>query len=526
MRYLVTGKGTAEIDRSTIEEMGVPQLVLMEQAALAVADQVEAVMKEKGHGWILVVAEGGNNGGDGVAAARILALRGYIVYLWLLNGISKPTEAYLKQVELAEKADVIFEEYEESDMNGDEPNAPTVVVDAIFGAGLNRELRGVQLDAVKWINNVRMEVGNTVISVDIPTGISSETGEVLGEEAVRADITVTFGYEKLGMLFARSYCGRVEVCDIGFYPYHGVPMFETYEKKDMYRLPLRPWDANKGTFGNVLVIAGSEDICGAAYLSAAAAYRTGCGLVRILTHENNRTAIQQKLPEALIITYGKKEDMDGNTSEAVQAEDFRGAEAIRNASAIVIGPGLGQSETAHFLLEYTLRNASCPVVIDADGINILAEHQEYLTETKGERPVILTPHMLEMARLTERCRKPSKDAVAELKKNRITISQEKAKELGATLVLKDACTFVTEGEGGYFNTSGNSAMAKGGSGDVLTGVIAGLIAQGIRPAEAARMGVYIHGLAGDAAESRFGAYSVLAGDIVDSIPEVLAGSCR
>jgi len=510
MRYLVTGKEAARIDRYTIEEVGVPQSVLMERAALSVAEQAERVIADKKHGWILVIAEGGNNGGDGVAAARILALRGYSVRLWLLNGISKPTSAYQKQVELAEKAGVPFDGYKLPDMHGEEQEPPCVVIDAIFGAGLNRELRGVQLEVVKWINTLRHETGNIVISVDIPTGISAETGEVLGEEAVYADITVTFGFEKIGMLFAKDHCGRVEISEIGFYPFKDAELFEAYEKKDIYRLPVRPWNGNKGTFGNVLVIAGSGEIYGAAYLAAAAAYRTGCGLVRILTHENNRQTLQQQLPEAILMTYG---------DEITPDKEFKGADAIAHASVIIIGPGLGQNDMAHFLMEYTLRNARCPLVIDADGINILAGHRELLKA--GERPVILTPHMLEMARLIEESLRPSKEAVAELKRNRIGIAQNTADKLGAVLVLKDACTFVTEGKGGYFNTSGNSAMAKGGSGDVLTGVIAGLIAQGMNAVSAAKLGVFIHGLAGDAARKRLGDRSVLAGDLLDAIPEVL-----
>ena len=548
MRYLVTGREAARIDQYTIEEIGVPQLVLMERAALSVAEQAERVMAgkrsdkipDKKRGWILVAAEGGNNGGDGVAAARILTLRGYNVRLWLLNGISHPTAAYLKQVELAEKAGVLFDEYKLPDMHGEEPEPPAVVIDAIFGAGLNRELRGIQQEAVKWINTVRNETENTVISLDIPTGISSETGEVLGEEAVYADITVTFGYEKVGMLFAKDHCGRVEISEIGFYPCKDAELFEAYDMKDLHRLPVRPWNGNKGTFGNVLVIAGSEDIYGAAYLASAAAYRTGCGLLRILTHERNRQMLQQKLPEAILMTWGGDDgsrqmlqqpetikmayvgdDGAGGNPMAEGQSGFKWADAIAHASVIIIGPGLGRDDMAHFLVEYTLRKALCPVVIDADGINILAEHSELLTETAGKRPVILTPHMLEMARLTQRSQHPAREAVAELKRCRVEIAQNTARELGAILVLKDACTFVTDGKGGYFNTSGNSAMAKGGSGDVLTGVIAGLIAQGMKAAEAAKLGVFIHGMAGDAARDRLGEHSVLAGDLLDEIPSVL-----
>ena len=192
------------------------------------------------------------------------------------------------------------------------------------------------------------------------------------------------------------------------------------------------------------------------------------------------------------------------------------------ADVIIAGPGIGTSETALQLTEQILRCAGCPVIIDADAINLLSEHTDLLQETAGNRPLILTPHMLEMIRLVERNAHPAKEALERLKKERIATAEETARLYGATVVLKDAGTFVTEGaDGGYLNSSGNDAMAKGGSGDVLTGVIAGLMAQGLAAPEAARLGVYLHGLAGDAAREKLGAYSVIARDLLDSIPDVM-----
>ena len=515
MRYLVSGRRAAEIDRYTIDEIGVPQLVLMERAALAVAEKTASLIREPERERILVVAESGNNGGDGVAAARILHQRGYRVEVRALNGISRQTDAYRKQVELAKKAGVPFAD----DLPGAEGEAGSyrVIVDAIFGVGLTRDVTGVQAEAVTWMNR-RKEEGACILAVDIPSGISSETGEILGT-AVRADHTVTFGYEKIGMRFAKEQCGAVTVAEIGFYlPQKSASdtegIYYTYDPADVSRLlPTRSAGGNKGSFGHVLVVAGSEDIGGASYLAAAAAYRTGCGLVKVITHENNRGMLQQLLPEAVLQTYGGT----GDEGE----EDLPAKKELGWADVIVLGPGLGQSETALRMTGRILREADCPVIADADAINLLAEHTEILTETAGRRPLILTPHMLEMTRLVEKSGHPSGERLEDLKKDRIRISEETAGRYGATIVLKDACTFVTDGSDGYLNSSGNDAMAKGGSGDVLTGVIAGLIAQGTDPSGAARLGVYIHGLAGDAARERLGAYSVIAGDLLDAIPDAM-----
>ena len=533
MRYLVTGKQAAEIDRYTIEEIGVPQLVLMERASLAVAQEVENVVQDRKHDRILVVAEGGNNGGDGVAAARILHQRGYKVSVWALNGISRQSEAYRKQVELAEKAGVLFVNPVDDTLTG-----YRVIVDAIFGVGLTREVIGVQREAAEVINRARLASSElSVIAVDIPSGISSETGEVLGT-AVKADRTVTFGFEKVGMRFAKEYCGEVSVYEIGFYlpenfgnvkdPNDKDMTYFTYDKEDIpVLLPHRSPEGNKGTYGRVLVIAGSEDIYGAAYLAAEAALRTGCGLVKVVTHENNRNAILQMLPEALISTWSEAEkDQCVAGTEGSDRDPAKVLEDdIRWASVILIGPGLGQTDTSKHFVETVLRKATCPVILDADAINILSEHTDWLTETAGQRPLILTPHMLEMTRLTWETLHPERSALDALKKERVEIAKKIAMRYRATVVLKDACTVVVDGntgsESAYLNSSGNESMAKGGSGDVLTGMIAGLIAQGLSFEDAARLGVYVHGLTGDAARKKLGAYSVIARDLIDALSEVL-----
>ncbi len=286
--------------------------------------------------------------------------------------------------------------------------------------------------------------------------------------------------------------------------------FFSYRPADLRRIPVRPAESNKGTFGRVLVIGGSPCMSGAAYFSAKAAYRMGAGLVQILTHCENRIILQTQLPEAILTTYDDPEAV-GETIK----------EAIAKADVIVIGVGLGRSEQAKILLRMTFRNAEVPLIVDADALNILSENEEIWSLASA--PLIITPHPLEMSRL---CRLD----LQILLRDRLQVAVDFAEKYALICVLKGHETIVTDGTEArgagdenyiYLNHSGNSGMATGGSGDVLTGVIAGLIAQKVPLFEAASLGVYIHGLAGDAAAERLGEYSVMASDIIESIPEII-----
>ena len=544
MHYLVTGQQAALIDRYTIEEVGVPQLVLMERASLAVAEEVRDQIGDREKEKILVVAESGNNGGDGIAAARILKQRGYRAEVCAINGISRQTEAYQKQVELAEKAGVRFIPFQDTPEQMKCFAGYDMIVDAIFGVGLTREVTGIQKSAVLAILAAG-QAGAKILSVDIPTGISSETGEVLGT-AVRADITVTFGYEKTGMRFAKAYCGTVKTKEIGFYlpdAFQAETGYFSYDAEDIPKLlPKRSPDGNKGSFGNVLLIAGSKDMSGAAFLAAEAAYRTGCGLVKIVTHKSNRPALQKMLPEAVLLTY---DDEDENFRETFPS-------VLEKSRVTILGPGLGQSEMAVWLTKTTVSGAGGTLIIDADAINILSVHPEFIRDTGEEIDAggnaagydaagtsgkgaakksgrILTPHMLEMTRLREGTLRPGRDAVDRLKKERFRAVKEVSEKYGAVTVLKDACTVVSAGgsfgddkrEMYFLNSSGNDAMAKGGSGDVLTGVIAGLAAQGLEAEKAACLGVYLHGIAGDLAKEKTGSYGMIARDLIAALPEAM-----
>lgn len=593
MRVLVSGSQMKEIDRYTIHEIGIPSMVLMERAALAVAEQVELrcargsamqgspcaesaetietrkpSIKNGGNrpkrpaGFkcpdrIWAVCGTGNNGADGIAAARMLYLKGYRVSILLCGDPDRGTTEYRQQLEIARALAVPVIEYHDFI-----PGACDVIVDGIFGVGLGREVEGEYREVIEMLESRH---AREVIAIDIPSGVHSDTGQVMGI-ALKATATVTFGYEKLGTVLypGRSYCGDVVVADIGFPqvsyekslrtggdillppgrwnpapecpdkepPYRGIQFF-TYGPEDAARRPGRPADANKGTFGKVLIVAGSRNMSGAAYLSALSAYRTGAGLVKILTVEENREILQTQLPEAILETYcpwrngteeteeaGQKhvdEPVDGelreNTAgEAEERLDRQIAGACDWASVIVLGPGIGQEPYVKQLVKSVLIHAYVPIIIDADGLNTIAacpELTQYYTEN-----IIITPHVGEMARLTGR-------SVAEIKKTPIDTVLHYSGLHGITCVLKDAVTVAAGKEGQvYLNTSGSSAMAKAGSGDVLTGAIAGLLAQGEENWEAAILGVYLHGAAGDRCLARFAPHGLLAGDITNELGAV------
>lgn len=276
----------------------------------------------------------------------------------------------------------------------------------------------------------------------------------------------------------------------------------TYDKSALSSLPARPKRSNKGTFGQLAVVGGSVGMSGAAYFSAKAAYRMGCGLVRIISPSENRVIYQTQLPEAVLTLYD---------AEAPDERDIKNA--VCRASAVVLGVGLGMSDTAKKLLLYTLDAANSPIVIDADGLNLIAADKELLK--KLPKNTIVTPHAVEMSRLTG-------VPVAAVLDDIAGISERFAEEYGIVCVMKDANTAVSDGQRTMINASGNSGMATGGSGDVLSGIIASLLAEGMTPFDAAALGVYIHGLAGDIAAKALSEYSVMASDIIEAIPSVLA----
>ncbi len=489
MKRIATRSEMQAIDAYSIHEIGIPGMVLMEKASMALFEEVTKRFDR--HSRCLIVVEKGNNGGDGLALGRLLSEQGYPVDIYEIDGIPRASESYQNQKNILEKLEIpVYDELPEEDYD--------VIVDGIFGVGLTREVAGIHKEIIYQLNNMQAYR----IAVDVPSGVDASTGKVLGT-AFQADLTVTFGLLKIGLLLypGASYAGEVVVKDIGF-PKMAVdevnPGAFTFEPGDEKRIPSRRKDSHKGTYGKVLIVAGTKNMAGAAYLSGKAAYKSGSGLVRIFTREENRVILQTLLPEAILTTYTSLQDGVPALSEAMDWADV-----------IVFGPGMGRGEVTEWFLHLLKENANVPIVIDADGINEISS-----MENRGEDflagfsvPVILTPHMLEMGRL-------SGHTVAEIKEQRLSLAKDYAKDSGTVLVMKDACTIVTDGdERIYINSNGNSGMATGGSGDVLTGIIAGMLAAGMEPFEAASMAVFLHGRCGDEAAKALGETSMTAGDL-------------
>ncbi|BBF43789.1 NAD(P)HX epimerase / NAD(P)HX dehydratase [Lachnospiraceae bacterium KM106-2] len=505
MQYIVDSQQMKAIDQFTIEKIGIPSLVLMERAALAVSNNMLRKISKKDS--ILAICGTGNNGADGIAVARILMLQGNHVDIYIIGDEKRGSDAFRQQLRIAKNVGINV-------INNAKISEYNVIIDAIFGIGLNKKVTGSFETVILEVN----ANNNVVYSVDIPSGINASCGKVEGT-AIQADYTISFGYYKMGQILypGCEFMGELEIVDIG-YPKEVLQEANVnaylFEDVDLNRLPKRKNRSNKGDYGRVLVIAGTKNMSGACYLSAMAAYRTGAGLVKVLTVEDNRSVIQTKLPEAIVITYEP-------TNLKSKIEIDRIVREIEWATAIVIGPGIGISAASDCLLDLVLKNAKIPVIIDADGINMLAHHSEYVFEDdQGKRKidlpgnVILTPHLKEMSRLLD-C------DTAYVKDNLLSIAQSVTNNKEFVLALKDARTLVSNGKELYVNVSGNNGMSTGGSGDVLTGILAALVAQGLTPNEAACIGVYIHGRAGDHAREQVGTYSLMASDIINAIPFVM-----
>lgn len=501
MRYAVTGQEMKEYDRKAISEVGIPSLVLMERAAM---ETVRALLKEREHPrTALIFAGTGNNGGDGLAVGRMLADRGILVTFLLVGSQARLSE------ETALQRDILLNSGF-SIQSKLEDREYDIVIDALFGIGLSREIEGEYCEVIGQVNRMH-QAGAFVCSVDIPSGICADTGRVMGC-AVRADLTVAFAFAKRGELLypGRDYVGKLTVCDIGI---PGVlikrlkPGAFFYEREDaVNRLPARvPW-GNKGTFGKVLLAAGSRDMCGACILAGNSIFRTGAGMVKILSPECNREILQGALPEAMLYSF---RDMP---------EEGQIRESLGWADVVVAGPGIGTGPAAYGLVRQCLENSSLPMVLDADALNLIGSNRELadlLKSREGEN-IVLTPHPGELVRLLG-------TDMENYRKDRMGLIRKASQEYGCVLAAKDAVTIAAgiQEKEWYINTSGNDGMAVAGSGDVLAGIIGALIAQKMPCFEAAALGIFLHGIAGDMACRRKGRYGMKAMDLIDQLPEAM-----
>ena len=520
MKHIVTAEQMRTRDNYTIKSLGIPSAVLMERAALGIAREVIQKYEELGSkGRVLCVCGTGNNGGDGAACARILHMKGVRADLFIVGDPEKFTAEMRLQEKICKKLGIL-------EVTNPNYLSYQIIVDAMFGIGLSRDVEGEAQDVISAIN----DCGAYVISADIPSGINADTGAVMGN-AVHADVTVTMQLIKPGLVLypGALHAGRIVVEEIGILDdipggkiaarMSKLPGEETsdsdipkelsldeihyLEQDDIKKLlPMRLASGNKGTFGKVLVIAGSKNMAGAAYFSALAAMRSGAGMVKILTAESNRDILQREIPEALLETYTNDEDV-------VMALDA----SLAWADVVCMGPGLGTTERSAKIVRYVLLSCSHPLVLDADGLNCLFGDTTLLSSYMGK--LYVTPHMGEMGRLAMK-------SVAELKSDPISSAVYLARSCGVFTVMKDARTVIAQPDGSvYINVSGNSGMATAGSGDVLSGILASLLAQGTDPFAAAPMAALIHGLAGDAACRDKGERFMIASDIITHLSDVL-----
>lgn len=526
MEYVVTAGQMKEHERFIMERMGMDAAVLMERAALFTARAVRKVTDVQQR--ILIVCGTGNNGADGLALARILTEQGYCPDVLLLGEREKDTPLRKKQEQMlrncmdAKGKTRIFECLTDTKKYQTEY---AVIVDAVLGIGAGRELSGELKDAVEWMN----DLAGYKIAMDVPTGICSDTGKKLGT-AFRADRTMTFGFRKQGLLLGEGKVCAGEVvldsCGMKYPVSKGLPVsvsdltetekrtfiLEQQDVRDgIKRNPL----GNKSTFGKIGILAGSEEIAGAAILNVTAAFRSGGGYVRLCTHEKNKEAVLSTAPETVLDLYGEFHE----TADGKSASEMIGR-LISFADVICAGSGLGTSDQAGELLGILLSRLASEknktLILDADALNLIAKHEEIRALLcKVCARVIMTPHVVEFSRL---CNKTPE----EIKQNRVAVAREYAGEHHCILVLKDAQTVIADESGNVcISSSGNDGMAVAGSGDVLAGIIAGVAGQMKDPYMAAGIGVYLHAAAGDMAARKYGSHSMLPTDMIQCLKKCM-----
>lgn len=503
-----------EIDRRASSEFMIPSIVLMENAGLRTMDAIEAIFEGVAGRSFLILAGKGNNGGDGLVIARHLINAGAEVNTFLFCEPQELSADAFINYQILERMKANLHPLQKGAdldyfmlllMNAD------LVIDAIYGIGFKGSLNAFESQVVKLLNWSRAQV----LAVDIPSGLEADTGRVHGE-AVKADYTVTFALPKLGLIMdqSRIYVGRLTVADIS------IPaelLTDEQIKTDMVteemvKTHIRPRqrESHKGSYGHALVIGGSPGMSGAPIMTSWAALRTGSGLVTAAVPESMLQFVDAAVPE--VMTRGLPETVDG----AISIEAWPFIENLLGTVAVcAIGPGMSQYKEANTLLRLILEKSGIPILIDADGLNALKGDAGILKNRQV--PIVITPHPGEMSRLTNL-------PVDEIQHNRLEITRQYAREWGITVVLKGNNTVIASPSGNaYINITGNPGMATAGSGDVLSGIITGLIAQGLKPVQAAVSGVYLHGQAGDQAALHAGQRGMTATDLINFLPGILLG---
>ncbi|MBS4014909.1 MAG: NAD(P)H-hydrate dehydratase [Candidatus Latescibacteria bacterium] len=503
-----------DLDLAVSKKYRIPMLQLMENAGAGIAHNIIQYFKAKNlkSPAVLIVAGPGNNGGDGIVTARYLLKDLKAVSILLLIVKSKPYHGdaktnydIIKKIARADQRLKIIE----NKINLIKKYKPDIVVDAIFGTGYKGAPSGIYKSAIALIN----KLPGYKIAVDIPSGVNGDTGEIIGI-AVKAHATITMALLKTGHLLypGKSNCGHIKIANLGA-DYGSLFKGNTFlldEKFIKKNLPLRKPDSHKGSFGSVLIVAGGNGYSGAACLTSLAALVSGAGIVRLCYPQNINTAVEKKLTEVIKIP------LPATNEGSIALDGYDKIKAIAQDSTVMaIGPGLTTNIETKVLVRKIVLTNNLPLVIDADGLNNITP-DVLLKVTKPKRlNIVLTPHPGEFERLFGISAK-------QVNQNRIEICRDHAQKYGLTIVLKGAPTVIGTPAGKiYVNPTGNSGLAKAGSGDVLTGLIAGFISQGAKPEIASCLGVYLHGLSADIAVEKKTEYSLIASDLIKTMPKAI-----
>lgn len=506
---VVTPEQMRQIDECAIKEYGIPGILLMENAAAAVAQEADAMMEGCSGRLVTVVAGMGNNGGDAFAAARLLHSKGAYLRVYLVGGKESVSGDALLNMNILERIGIDISELMEGsglDRFSEDLAASALILDGIFGTGLSREVTGFATTVIGLMN----ASGRPILSIDIPSGIDGRYGIIKGT-CIKAAATVTFCMPKPGLLLnpGCEYSGRLVTADIGM-PSCAINKQDIRTwiiDRDMAAsiLPARKPDSNKGDYGRVFIITGSNGMTGSGCLSSTAALRVGAGLVYAGVPGSLAPIYGSKLTEPIVIPLedGGTGCLKASCSESVLA-------GLDRMDAVAIGPGLTVTEDIRKIVGLVIENCKSPLILDADALNVISADLSVLKKLKTS--AVLTPHPGEMSRLLG-------IGIRDVQADRAGNASKFASEYGVTVVLKGSRTIVAYPDGKVFvNMTGNAGMATAGTGDVLTGIIAGIAAQGADAGAAAVAGVYLHGLAGDAAADYKGMRGLVAGDLVDFLP--------
>ena len=509
--FILTASEMAQLDRQAIEEIGIPGIVLMENAARGAADFFLREFPDLLQRRLSVVAGTGNNAGDGFVLARIFQCLGASVRVVCLRSPDRLQGDALTNFRILGKLGipvVVWDESKDFDSQWQWVAQSDLIIDAILGTGLKSEVQGLYRQIIDALNTLSVPV----VAVDVPSGLDAGTGKPLGT-AVRAQATATFAFLKIGHVVSpgEDYVGKLHVVDIGIPPglakASGIQRFWLEEGLVSQWLPRRSAETHKGTAGHVAVLSGSLGKTGAATLVCQGAGRVGAGLVTLFIPSSLNPILEVKLTETMTFPIAETPEQSPSLAALQSISAF-----VEGKQVLAMGPGISLHPETQDLVRTLLPQIACPMVLDADALTALTDHLDLLRKTSS--PVILTPHPGEMARLIH-------GSTHEVQANRLKIAAEFSQEHGVILVLKGHRTVIAASDGKLaVNSSGNPAMATGGTGDVLTGMIAGFLGQGYEPFHAACLGVYLHGAAGDGALG-LTSRGLLASDLVAQVPQVI-----